>query len=68
MEKYKVASDYAVTILAIVGLVLCTGTTTLYTKRYKRLWNHSIPVAVGTIVLIRCVWVYFSVKFLGFID
>ena len=68
MEKYKIASDLAVTVLAIVGLVLCTGTTTLYTKRYKKLWNHSAPVAIVTIILIRCVWLYFSVSFLGFID
>ena len=68
MNKYKMAADIAVTALAVVGLVLCTGTTTLYTKRYKRLWNHSAPVAVTTIILIRFVWVYFSVSFLDFIN
>jgi len=68
MDQYKIAADIAVTVLAVVGLVLCTGTTTLYTKRYKKLWNHSVPVAVTTIILIRCVWVYFSVTFLSFID
>lgn len=67
--KLRVIADVLIATFAIVGLLCCTGAYTLFFKRKgKQLWHHATTMAITTIVFIRFIWLYFSIKFFNLIS